>query len=598
MNYWEKIRQQKEEKVALVEDEAVYTYGELVRQAAIRREELPITVHRQIYRITGTTIREQLVDFLACQGTALVPVIVAESNKRKLYTEQSGLEETEQTVIPPEACMGVMTSGTTGTGRLLFRTYDSWAGYFDTQNRIFEMAEDTVLFAQGSLAFTGNLNFYMAMLCTGQTIVSTMTFQPRKWLEQIVKYGVNYLYLIPAKVRALRQAYESAQRKNLYTPGAIQIRHMIAGSQSMGQADADAMRQLFPGIKIILYYGSSEYSYITWVKDGEMNERQNLIGKPCPGVQVWLENGEIMVQTPCCVIGKQKSGATGDLGSMDLTGNFYFEGRKDDIFNINGRKICALPIEAALERLPGVKRAAVFAEQQKDKDLLKALVELEVNGDYQGERWALEQLKNAEQLSELPRHIQTVPYLPVTESGKLKRKEAADMAAYNLFEQRISVRNFSDEPVSKEQLYTILNAGLCAPTAKNLKPFTLMVIQDKEKLLRLAAAGDTAKMLRKASAAIAVIGDLQIQPCAELLVADCSAATENMLLAATQLGLGACWCGVVSSDWSQAVKEILELPEETKPVSIIAVGCPKRAVQGRKRWDNTKICWEKWKKFD
>lgn len=60
--------------------------------------------------------------------------------------------------------MGAMTSGTTGRAKVLFRTYESWAGFFEEQNRVFGVTPDSCMFAQGSLAFTGNLNLYMGAL--------------------------------------------------------------------------------------------------------------------------------------------------------------------------------------------------------------------------------------------------------------------------------------------------------------------------------------------------------------------------------------------------------------------------------------------------
>ena len=128
--------------------------------------------------------------------------------------------------------MAVMTSGTTGSGKLLFRTFESWYGYFETQNRIFGISGESRLFAQGSLAFTGNLNLYLAQLSAGAAVIACDLFDPRLWKQQLEAYRADGIYLIPAKLRALKQVYEREREPEKQTNRHIRL--ILSGSQSFG----------------------------------------------------------------------------------------------------------------------------------------------------------------------------------------------------------------------------------------------------------------------------------------------------------------------------------------------------------------------------
>ena len=107
---------------------------------------------------------------------------------------------------------------------------------------------------------------------------------------------------------------------------------------------------------------------------------------------------------------------------------------------------------------------------------------------------------------------------------------------------RRSIRKFTDEPVSDADMKALLEAGMAAPSSRNLKPWHLVTVTSRETLDRLGEAHPHGKMLFTATAAIAVCGQIDISP--DFWVQDCSAATENILIAAAGLGLGSCWLGI------------------------------------------------------
>ncbi len=141
-----------------------------------------------------------------------------------------------------------------------------------------------------------------------------------------------------------------------------------------------------------------------------------------------------------------------------------------------------------------------------------------------------------------------------------------------LFTRR-SIRKYTDEPVSEEMLHTLLKAGMYAPSANNRQPWHFVVIRDRSLLEEITTIHPHAQMLKQAPLAIAVCADTTRSP--RYWALDCSAATQNILLAAHALGLGAVWLAVYPNPTRvPAMSKLLHLPEHVTPVTLIAVGHP------------------------
>lgn len=160
---------------------------------------------------------------------------------------------------------------------------------------------------------------------------------------------------------------------------------------------------------------------------------------------------------------------------------------------------------------------------------------------------------------------------------------------------RRSIRKFTGEPISDEQLHTILRAGMSAPTAMNTRPWQFVVMKNPETLHTITKAHPYSKMLPKAGCAILVCGDSKRNENLYYLAEDCSAAIENMLLAAHALGLGAVWLGVFPRDERvAALRELTGLPEDIWPMGMVAVGVPDEVKDATVRYEEDKVHFEKW----
>lgn len=158
---------------------------------------------------------------------------------------------------------------------------------------------------------------------------------------------------------------------------------------------------------------------------------------------------------------------------------------------------------------------------------------------------------------------------------------------------RRSIRKYSDEPVSDSDMQKLLEAGMAAPSANNFKPWHLVTVTSRETLDRLAEAHPYAKMLHTATAAIAVCAKIDISP--DYWVQDCSAATENILVAAAGLGLGSCWLGVhPREERTRAIGAVLGIPEDIGILSLLAIGHPAEEKEARTQFDGSRVHREVW----
>jgi nitroreductase len=159
---------------------------------------------------------------------------------------------------------------------------------------------------------------------------------------------------------------------------------------------------------------------------------------------------------------------------------------------------------------------------------------------------------------------------------------------------RRSIRRFTPEPVEQEALITLLKAAMAAPTACNSQPWEFIVVTEPEVLDQIRAKFLFARY--NAPAAIVVCGNPDIANNNEgrrHWEQDCSAATENILLAAAGLGLGAVWIGVYPFPSKiKPVAEVLGIPENVTPLSMVYVGHPAEAKTSRNRYDEHRVYWQ------
>lgn len=314
------------------------------------------------------------------------------------------------------ADFGVLTSGTSGLAKVLFRKEASWRDFFPVQNDIFHINRQAVLYLSGSMAFTGNLNMLMAFLYAGGTIAGTEAVQPKTWMKDIGRAQATHVYMIPSKLSALCRVRGEA----------MSVTHILTGSQLMTKRLLDALTRHFPMSRTILYYGASELSYVSYIEGKDILLHPNAVGRPFPGILISIRDEEIYVDTLYAVEGTSHPLTCHDMGRLDEEGMLYFLGRREDQYHIKGNHVSRQKVLSHLLMLPGVEEAEVIGEKLANGD--DRLIAF-LSGDMSVSEAALLRLL-AEKLRpwEIPHRILRVASIPKTSTGKTDRKRLLAMA--------------------------------------------------------------------------------------------------------------------------------------------------------------------------
>jgi len=163
--------------------------------------------------------------------------------------------------------------------------------------------------------------------------------------------------------------------------------------------------------------------------------------------------------------------------------------------------------------------------------------------------------------------------------------------AFQAILRRRSIRKYTDRPVDPQVIELLLKAGMAAPSAMNCKPWEFVVVTEADRLAQFRSRLVFGN--RNAPAAIVVCGNpgLSSNPAARLFwVQDCSAAAENILIAAAGLGLGTVWIGIHPvANFVKIVREIVSLPKKVTPLCIIYVGYPLEEKPARTQYDEQRV---------
>ena len=169
------------------------------------------------------------------------------------------------------------------------------------------------------------------------------------------------------------------------------------------------------------------------------------------------------------------------------------------------------------------------------------------------------------------------------------------MDLFEAIRTRRSIRSFTDEPVSQEDMDRMLEAAMCAPSANNRQLWHFVVIRDREMLRKVAEVQPYAKMAAGAAAAVIICADLNEEKTPGFWVQDCSAATQNFMLAARALNIGTVWCGLHPiEDRARPFREIFHMPENIRPLSLIVLGHTDQEFKAQERFRAERVHNEDW----
>lgn len=423
MTIIEQLRQYKElkpHKVALIVDDTQYTYGELYdailsmkfddTSRIVHLTQVKETLKNKVLLIQSQSFVKQLVHWLGALYTGSIPMVCHNEMDTEYIDELAHIIADEG--VLPLTDFGVLTSGTTGRPKPLWRKEESWREFFDIQNNIFHINEDTKIFLQGSFSFTGVSNMVVAVLWAGGTIVTTSSLRPTRWIELLERYKVDHIYALPTKLRLLVRHCKCKLSA---------INYIIGGSQVLDRHLMEQLQQLCPNKEFILYYGASELNYITYCTGKEWLDREGTVGRPFPTVRIKADDGVIYVTTKYHIEGISDTYTVNDCGYIDSEGYLMFTGRQGDVINKGGYKISVPEMEQYLQSLQGVSEVAVINinDDIRGEDFVVYIV-LEAKSELSK---IIETIHQERPSIEWPKSVYSITMLPLTECSKVDKRK-------------------------------------------------------------------------------------------------------------------------------------------------------------------------------
>ena len=423
MTIIERLQQHKDlqpYKIALIVDEEQYTYGQLY-DAIISMEfnntsriinlgQFNDGQKNKVLLIQSPSFVEQLLQWLWGLYKGYIPMVCHNEMDVAYIDELARIISVEG--VPTSADFGVLTSGTTGRPKPLWRSESSWREFFDIQNNIFYINKDTKIFLHGSFSFTGVSNMVVAVLWSGGTVITTKSLRPIRWIQLIDKYHVDHIYALPTKLRLLVRHCKSKLDS---------ISYIIGGSQVLDRQLMEQLELICPNMEFILYYGASELNYITYCTGKEWLDREGTVGRPFPSVQIEEQNGVIYVTTKHHIEGIPDTYTVNDCGYIDRDGYLMFNGRQGDVINKGGYKISIPEMELYLQSLQGVSEVAVITinDDIRGEDFVAYMV-LE---DHTELSKIIEIIHHERPSVEWPKAVLEIPMLPLTECSKVDKRK-------------------------------------------------------------------------------------------------------------------------------------------------------------------------------
>lgn len=423
MTIIERLQQYKDlepHKIALIVDEEQYTYGQLY-DAIISMEfnntsriinlgQFNDGQKNKVLLTQSLSFVEQLLQWLWGLYKGYIPMVCHNEMDMAYIDELARIISVEG--VPTSSDFGVLTSGTTGRPKPLWRSESSWREFFDIQNNIFHINKDTKIFLHGSFSFTGVSNMVIAVLWSGGTVITTRSLRPIRWIQLIDKYHVDHIYALPTKLRLLVRHCKSKLDS---------INYIIGGSQVLDRQLMEQLELICPNMEFILYYGATELNYITYCTGKEWLDREGTVGRPFPSVQIEEQNGVIYVTTKYHIVGIPDTYTVNDCGYIDSDGYLMFNGRRGDIINKGGYKISIPEMELYLQSLQGVSEVAVITinDEIRGEDFIAYMV-LEDNTELSK---IVECIHHERPSVEWPKAILEIPMVPLTECSKVDKRK-------------------------------------------------------------------------------------------------------------------------------------------------------------------------------
>jgi long-chain acyl-CoA synthetase len=352
-------------KMALVADDRQITYAELNTIIGNRAANIP--THANGFLLNHADDLENLLTFLAILATGQKAVFGGKDTTPEQllhYAQVHGLAILDKIEERPgnnfysdlfsskysDIFLGVLTSGSTGTSKIIWKDYQAWESAFLHQSKVFDIQATDTVFVVNALAYSANLNMALHCLWMGGTLVLGKIREANSWSRQFRQLGVSAAFLVPSHLRLFLN----------YASGDIELKSMVTAGEKLDVKTAKTFLSKCPQAQLTEYYGAAELGHISFQQNQDIIDYPASVGKAFPEVEISLKDGQVWVQSPYISPGYRHSPTVGDLGIFDDQQRLVLLGRGGRMFNRRGLNIYAQEIESATLLHPKVAEAVAI----------------------------------------------------------------------------------------------------------------------------------------------------------------------------------------------------------------------------------------------
>ena len=366
----EKIKNIDSIKTAIIVDEVSISYGELLSK--IEKRACFFVNQNKDFLLSNSNDLENLIDFLAIiflgkkavfggkKLTIIQKIALANQFDLEIVDDESNKKLLENTSIfktkefkSKELFLGVLTSGTTGESKIIWKDYQSWFSAFPHQSKIFDISENDRIFVLNSLGYSANLNAVLHGLWLGATLVLGSLSEAKKWQEQFEKLAVTSVFLVPSHYRLLSNTTNHSNR----------INSLVSAGEKLDVKTAEKLLEIFPNSTLTEYFGAAELGHISYQQNEDIVNFPTSVGKAFPGVKIILKEGEIWVDSLYVSPSFRNCATVNDIGFFDENQNLILLGRQGRMFNRRGLNIFAEEIENASKSHPLVSESVAIEKK-------------------------------------------------------------------------------------------------------------------------------------------------------------------------------------------------------------------------------------------
>lgn len=527
--------------------------------------------------------------------------------------------------IPPDfeqVCELIFTTGTTGKPKGTMHTYKGIECSMENTWHGIGMQETDVILLPLPLNHSFGMRVLRSALLIGASVVlQNGAIFAKETEKNIMNYSCTAMVCISTAMEMMIRQMGTEHAKEVF--GKLRYIEFSAGAVSYDLRNR--LLKMLPETEIHNTWGSSESGGCLFINISEHPEKLKSMGKPLDTLQVRLlnEDNKVLNGYGPDVIGKlslkgdmQMIGYWGkpeitkeviqdgwlvmnDLVWRDEDGYLYMVGRADDIINIGGEKLSPIEVEDITNKYPGVKESACIGVKDTEGHLGEIPILYLCLEDTSGKNFDTNLLKQemAQKLTsyKIPQKFIYIDQLPRNAMGKIERKKLLEMweksrsqnqsnPVLKAILERRSIRDFTEKSIQPEMINRMLEAGINAPSGKNLQTRRFTVIQSENEIQYLKEITEKVAMRERASfhgfhnpkALILVSNDRRNQDG----IQDASCSAENIMLAASSYGLGSVWLNSLMTICDEIeIREKLneyEIPANHIVWAMIAVGWPEK----------------------